>query len=125
LPGILIDTSSWIHALRPDGDERIRERVRAILDAGNALWCDMVRLELWNGVRGSHEKKVLQEIEAHLPCLKIDAPVWEKAIDLARLARDKGMTLPATDLIIAACARHHRVGLECCDKHFEVLESRY
>ena len=49
----LIDTSSWIDALRRDGDPQIRARVVALMASGEAAWCDLVRLELWNGLRGA------------------------------------------------------------------------
>lgn len=45
---VLVDSSSWIHLLRPDGDSAVRERVELALRTGDACWCAMVRLELWN-----------------------------------------------------------------------------
>ncbi len=118
----LVDTSSWIHSLRPGGDQEPRRRVEDLLRAGDACWCAMVKLELWNGARGAHEKRVLRDLEARLPELSIDGEVWVLACELARKARDKGLTIPATDLLIAACARHHEAGLEHADQHFFDLE---
>jgi hypothetical protein len=43
-----VDTSSWIEALRLNGRENIRERVKLLLIDGLAAWCDMVAVELWN-----------------------------------------------------------------------------
>lgn len=119
---ILIDTSSWIHLLRPDGDPAVRRRVEAALTAGDACWCPLVALELWNGARGDREKRVLREFERALPMLPIDAEVWLAANELARRARGGGLTLPATDLLIAACARRHGAVLETADKDFELLQ---
>ena len=42
-------------------------------------------------------------------------------IDQARAARDQGLTLPAADLLIAACAKHHGLNLIHQDAHFERL----
>lgn len=119
---LLVDTSSWIHALRPEGDLEARRRVERLLEGGEACWCPMVRLELWNGARGAHEMRVLRDMEERLPDLPIDAEVWALGADLARKARGKGLTIPATDLVIAACARRHGVGLEHTDEHFDALE---
>ena len=119
---VLVDTSSWIHSLRPDGDEAVTERVRALLMAGEAAWCAMVRLELWSGARGDHERRVLADMETHLPDLNITTDVWRSACLLAKKARKAGKTIPATDLLIAACARFHHVSVEHVDKHFEMLE---
>ena len=117
----LIDTSSWIHALRPNGDPEIRARVAALLHAGEAAWCAMVRLELWNGARGRHEKQVLKEMELHLIELEMSQQLWNGACALAQRARMRGCTVPATDLLIAACARHYEIGIEHSDEHFDAI----
>jgi predicted nucleic acid-binding protein len=118
----LIDTSSWIEAFSRSGDFQVRERVRALLMSGEAAWCDMVRLELWNGASGHAEKETLARMEKDLPRLEIDPGVWKKACELARRARTAGLTVPSTDLLILACARHHRVAVEHCDNHFGLIE---
>jgi predicted nucleic acid-binding protein len=118
---ILIDTSSWIHLLRPNGDLAVRERVQRALEAGEACWCSMVRLELWNGAGGDREKKVLRDFERVLPELIIDEAVWHGAFDLARRARAAGVSIPATDVLIAACARQHEVEFEQSDSDFAQL----
>jgi len=118
---VLIDTSSWIHLLRPTGDQSVRARVENILRAGDACWCSMVRLELWNGAGGNQEKKVLRDFERILPELPITEIVWQEAYALARLARAAGITIPSTDLLIAACARHHGAALETADSDFALL----
>lgn len=117
----LIDTSSWVEALRRDGDSLVRERVYQLLVEGRAVWCDMVLLELWNGARGDYEKKRLGELEREMVCLPTTPAVWEKARSLARLCRTKGLTVPATDLSIIACALTHRVGVEHQDAHFSTV----
>lgn len=117
---IPIDTSSWIHLLRPDGDPTARGRVEAAL-AGTACWCPIVQLELWNGARGEREKRVLYDFARVLPSLPIDADVWCAAYELARRARARGVTVPAIDVIIMACARHHGTGLESTDDDFNSL----
>jgi predicted nucleic acid-binding protein len=116
---ILIDTSSWIHFLRPDGDAAVRARVEAALRAGAALWCPLVRLELWNGAGGERERKVVREIERVVPELDITPEVWSEAYQLARQCRAAGVTVPTTDLLIEACARHHDVPLEHSDTDFD------
>ena len=40
----LIDSSSWIHALRKDGDPVVRSRVQQLLIEDEAAWCDIVRV---------------------------------------------------------------------------------
>lgn len=120
---VLIDTSSWIHMLRPNGDPAVRDRVTAALTGGRACWCPPVQLELWNGARGQREAKILREFADALPELSIDEGVWRQAYDLARQARARGVTVPAVDVLIAACARYHGAAIETADTDFELLAS--
>ena len=67
------------------------------------------------------EQEVLQEFARALPELSIDEAVWREAYDLAKRARARGITVPAADLVIAACARHHGAALETADTDFAIL----
>lgn len=81
----------------------------------------MVRLELWAGVGGDRERQTLQAYENHIPELAITDEVWEEACELAGRCRRAGKRAPASDILIAACARHHRVPVETADAHFDFL----
>jgi len=118
---ILVDSSSWIHFLRPNGDPKVRSRVEAALTSGEACWCPLVRLELWNGAAGDRDRKSLRDFEDVLLEIAIDDDVWASAYELARRARSAGVSVPATDILIAACARRHGADLETADSDFERL----
>lgn len=120
---ILIDTSAWIHLLRPNGSPDVRARVERALATGEARWCAMVRLELWNGAAGERDKKALKDFERVVPDLAISDEVWNGAAELARRARANAVTVPASDLLIAACARHYAATLEAADSDFDLLAS--
>ncbi len=98
-------------------------RVEDALQSGEACWCPLIQLELWNGAGGEKEKKVLRDFAKVIPELPILDKVWHLAYDMARRARAKGITIPATDLIIAACAHYHGVTLETADSDFEHLKT--
>ena len=114
----LVDTSAWIHSLRRDGDRQIRGRVAALMTAGSAAWCPIVRAELWNGARGGHERKVLRDMERDLVELPLTPEVWDAVYELARTARAHGLTVPTTDIVVQACANHYGAGLLHADGHF-------
>jgi predicted nucleic acid-binding protein len=118
---ILVDTSAWIHLLRPSGSPDVRARVERALTTGEACWCAMVRLELWNSAAGERDKKALRDFERAVPDLPITHEIWNEAAELARKARAKAVTVPASDLLIAACARHHGATLEAADSDFDLL----
>jgi predicted nucleic acid-binding protein len=120
---ILVDTSSWIHFLRPKGNAEVRKRVAGALTDGEACWCPMIRLELWNGAQGQKESAVLRDLESGIAELTIDDAVWAVSFDIGRRARAKGISVPATDILIAACALHHGAAIETCDSDFDMLNS--
>jgi hypothetical protein len=122
VPGpVLVDTSAWIEALRPQGDERVRREVRSAVEDGDAAFCDLVLLELWNGSGGEAERSYLSALERELQCLPTTAEVWRHGRELAIRCRGAGLSVPATDLLIAACASHHGVTLLHRDRHFDQI----
>lgn len=121
----LIDTSSWIDALRRDGDPAVRARVQALMRSGGAAWCDFVRLELWNGLRGAAERKQMEALEADVTLLSTTDAVWSRARELARRARAAGLTVPGAGLLIAACAWEHGVEIEHDDAHLTALAALF
>ena len=117
----LIDTSAWVEALRRDGDEGVRSRVEGLLKAGHAILCDIVILELWNGARGEYERSKLRQITETLDRVPTTDAVWTMANSLATACRTQGITVPSTDLLIAATARVHRLDLLEADSHFRMI----
>ena len=113
----LVDTSVWIEVLRRDGDAEVRQAVVNAAREGRAAICDMVLLELWAGASGSQERAGIARMAA-LESLRIDDDVWKSAHALAQTCRAAGVTVPAPDLLIAACADHHGVDILERDAHF-------
>ncbi len=118
---VLIDTSSWIEALRATGRQEVRERVLKLMIDGGAAWCDMVAVELWNGAKGDYEKQKLKALEKEIFCLQTTPEVWQKARSLAQECRKAGHTVPSADLVITACALFHHASIEHCDEHIECI----
>lgn len=113
----LIDTSSWIEYLR-EGESEIADRVEVLVLSGNAAWCGITLVELWHGVRGAKEKRELAGMENEIELIPVDAAVWRLASKLALRCREKGFTVPVSDIVTAACAVAYKLELEHCDKHF-------
>ena len=118
---VLVDSSMWVHQLRKGGDPGQRDRVNALLEAGEAAWCPVVRLELWRGVTNDAERKTLRRYEALLPDYEITAETWERAIRLANRGRATGVTAPLADLLIFACAKLNDLEIAHDDEHFDAL----
>lgn len=94
------------------------------LRAGLAAWCPVVRLELWNGAGGDRERATLLDFTRVLPELPITAEVWEHAYVLARSCRNAGVSVPATDLLIVACAQVHAADVIHADGDFDLIVER-
>ena len=118
---VLVDSSLWVHQLRRGGDPAGRDRVNALLEAGDAAWCPVVRLELWRGVTSDAERKTLRRYEALLPDYAMSPDVWERAVRLADRGRAAGVTAPLADLLIFACAQVHGLEIAHDDGHFDDL----
>ena len=118
---VLVDSSLWVHQFRRSGDAAKRNRVNALLIAGEAAWCPVVRLELSRGIASESERRVFRQYEARLPDFAITPAVWEMALDLAMRGRKAGATVPIADLLIFSCATVHELDLAHDDAHFEQL----
>lgn len=119
----LVDSSTWVHALRRAGDGATRERARLLVLSGQAAWCPIIRLELWAGVGTDPERQMLREMEQRIPELSINDEVWQAACELADRCRKAGKRVPPNDLLIVACARYHGVEVEAADAHFDFLKT--
>ena len=119
-PVKLVDTSAWVGYLRP-GLSEVGERVEELVLNDAAALCDMVLLELWNGARGADEKRKLEELAATAPRIDTSREVWNFAHRLAVRCRQRGKTVPAADILIAACAAHHKLELEHEDGRFNEI----
>lgn len=114
---VMVDTSAWTHALRRKGDPQVRVRVEDLLNSQSAAWCEMVRLELWSGVGGDSEREALEQLDRVLPRMPINDVVWDSAAKLASKARLTGLSIPASDLLIYACATTYGLPIEHVDAH--------
>jgi predicted nucleic acid-binding protein len=116
----LVDTSSWVEYLR-ERESEIGDRIEALVLSGEAALCDITLVELWHGARGAKEKRELAEMEKEIEHIAVDAAVWRLASKLALRCHEKGLTVPISDIVTAACAVAHGLELEHCDKHFDEL----
>ena len=80
-----------------------------------------VELRLARHVVAWYLRVFLREFERVVPELAIGDDVWNGAFETARRCRLAGVTVPATDLLIDACARFHGAVLEHADDDFEQI----
>jgi len=117
---VLVDSSAWIEGLRRKGRLDVKLALEGLLDAYEAGICSPVRLEVLGGTSASERKRLSHyfSIIPHRPC---DAVDWERAIALAWRLRDRGVTVPWMDTLIAAIALHDKTRVYAIDAHFTAI----
>ena len=115
----LVDTSVWIEAFR-GRDQRLRETVDKLLDQERVVLCGLVELELLQGFRAD-ERALFASLFEALPYAEVDRQDWRAAGFLQAGLRSRGITIPATDALIAALCLRHDLSILTLDKHFDQI----
>ncbi len=119
---VLIDTSAWIEFLRPTGDAAIKGRVAELLGANQASYACPIAFELLAGARPAEVADVKAGLGlAHR--LVVEPENWDAAAQAAATLRRQGITVPASDLLVATVAVAHGVALLARDKHFGQIQA--
>jgi len=123
MPGslFLVDTSAWIFALRKEFVPAVKERISQLLRDHIVLTNGMIKLELLGGVRTEKEFRRLKARLDALDEVEVTVSVWERACAMAFDLRRKGITVPYTDILIAACALKTESALVHADAHFDLM----
>lgn len=116
----LIDTSAWIFALRKKPIEAIQNRVDELLEAGSVAIIGLIRLELLGGTKTETEFRRLGRRLSALIYLQTTAAMWDRASQLLFDLRRRGVTIPPTDALIAACSIDADAVLVHADAHFDL-----
>lgn len=122
---LLLDNSAWARLGVPTlAAERVDEIADA-LEQRRIATCLPFLLEAGYSARGVREHDdVIEELLA-LPLLHIDEAIERRAIDAQRqLARSGHHRLAPVDLILAAVADSHRVGVLHYDGDYDILAGK-
>ena len=117
----LVDTSAWILALRKGFVLSVKQRIDHLLKENAIIITGMVKLEILGGTKTETEFQRLKRRLDALESVKSDDSLWEKSYDLAFKLRRKGITVPYTDILIAACALKTGSTIVHADAHFDLM----
>ncbi|MBI4859502.1 MAG: PIN domain-containing protein [Candidatus Riflebacteria bacterium] len=119
----IIDSSCWVEYYRPDGRSKVQQAVTAVIKAGDAATCGIIAVEILGFIARKAEFEI---VSADFGAL-IDAGVrpddFSRAVTMGRALRSHGVTVPATDLIIASIACGRGALLLHADEHFVTIAS--
>jgi hypothetical protein len=117
---VIIDTSAWISFFnRPDSTEK--RVIEALIDGNEAAVVGVVLAELIQGCRSQEERDELKEALLALPYLGVSQATWIAAGEISGGLLRKGITLPLTDVVIAAVALEHDCSVYSLDAHFHKI----
>jgi predicted nucleic acid-binding protein len=117
---VIADTSVWIPFFnRPNSKEKAT--LDLLIDADEVALVGVVLAELLQGCRSREEREELAEGLLALPYLEVNQTTWLKAGDLSWALLRKGVTLPLSDLVIAALAIEHHCRVYSLDLHFRKI----
>jgi predicted nucleic acid-binding protein len=117
----LVDTSVWIFALKKNSNPRLKNRIDRLLEIDEILSFGMIKLELLGGTKTSEEFHRLKKRLDAIYEISADNKLWESASQLAFDLRRKGLTVPATDTLIASAAIYSKSVLLHADMHFNLI----
>jgi len=116
----LVDVSVWAEYLRGE-KPAIKERVEKLLDENRAVISGIILAELLTGISNEKDQDFLEESFLGLPFLEATHDIFVMAGKMGAALRKKGITIPLSDLLIAALAKSHTLTVLTLDSHFQTL----
>lgn len=116
---VLIDTSVWLFALKKNFNPVIKERVDLMLIESDVAINGMIKLELLGGAKTEQEYNRLKNRLDALHYIEASQTLWDASSKLAFDLKRKGITLPYSDIFIAASALQENAVLLHADSHFD------
>jgi predicted nucleic acid-binding protein len=122
---LLLDNSAWARlADAALNDDRLAEIADA-LEAGRITTCLPFLLEAGYSARSARDHDQLCAELLALPHYAIDETVEQRALDAQRqIARAGHHRLPPVDVLVAAIADRHRLGVLHYDRDYDVLAEK-
>ena len=122
---LLLDNSAWARlSVQALDDVRVREIADA-LEEGRIGVCLPFLLEAGYSARSASDHDELMGELTALPMLAIDTHVERRALDAQRqLARAGHHRLPPVDLLVAALADRHGVGVLHYDRDYDTVAAK-
>lgn len=117
----LVDTSAWLFALRKDFIPEVKDQIDHLLKENAIITTGIIKLEILGGTRTQKEFQRLKTRLDALDMVETDTALWEEAYGLAFKLRRKGITVPYTDILIAACALRTESAVVHSDAHFDLM----
>lgn len=117
----LVDSSVWIDYYHPKGPQRLKHRLQEGLRLGTVATMGLIAVEVLQGAPTASVLASLEEDFLGLHWLDVTQAVWLEAARLGSRLRQVGLSVPATDVVIAATAMRYHCHLWHRDEDFTRL----
>jgi len=117
----LIDSTIWIEFFKGKNNT-INDLVFTLIDEDKIYYNGVILSELLIGATNEKEFSFLESNFEGFRHLETDKTIFSKTAQMGFKLRRKGVTLPLTDLIIAAHASHFGLTVVTADPHFKLIE---
>ncbi len=118
---VLIDTSAWVASFRKN--EETRSKIKRLIEEDRAAVCGVVVYELIQGIRDSEEASEIEKALEGLHFYETSKEVWHAAGRRSCLLRRNGVTIPMSDIVIAAVAEIYDLEVMTTDAHFKKMDN--
>lgn len=118
---VLIDRSVWIDYYHPRGPQRLKRQVQEAIEENRVATMGLIAVEVLQGAPNPASLSTLREDFLGFHWLEITQDVWFEAARLGATLRHSGVSIPTTDMVIAATALHYRTRLWHRDDDFTRL----
>jgi hypothetical protein len=119
--GIIVDTCVWIVFFR-EPESELSLHLKGLLRERRVIMAGMVMAEILQGVKAQKEASLVRESLGKLPYLEVTREIWETAGKMSASLRGAGITIPLSDLIIAAAALSGGHEVFTIDPHFDKID---
>lgn len=122
---VIADTCIWIEYFK--GLPKTKEALAILINEHSLCLCGIVVYELFQGIKNPQEREMVQSDLEAFSYLEMNRSTWKKTADLSLSLRNKGVTIPNSDLILASLAIENRCLVFTKDAHFDKIPgiSRY
>ena len=117
---VLVDTSAWVDFFR-NSSGLAGDLVTDLIRLDSAYLTGPIIAELLHGVRGKKEASQLNFLFTTIPYLEIERNDWAVTGNKLQKLREKGLSIPLTDVLIASVAIRNNMDVLTLDKHFQHL----
>lgn len=119
--GIIVDTCVWIEFFR-EPESEFTMHLKGLLRERKVIMVGMVMAEILQGLKAPKEANLVEQSLAKLRYLEITRDIWVTAGEISASVRRTGITIPLSDLIIAAIALSGNHEIFTIDPHFNKID---